>query len=92
MHVNTVRPFNSEKNSLSPDIIEKEDGVYELDYLAGIGDAISKLIQKVTYEYDVLTDEDRSNFVNLWSLLVTTQYRGLLPSVYMRSVKEIVQS
>lgn len=92
MHVNTVRPFNSDKNSLSPDIIEKEDGVYELAYLAGIGDAISKLIQKVTYEYDVLTDEDRSDFVNLWSLLVTTQYRGLLPSVYMRSVKEIVQS
>lgn len=87
-YVKTMHPFDFGKIS---DYIEMRDNAYELDYFTGIGEKVTQLIRKLTYEYDLLTTEEVGEFNNLWLLLVTTQYRALLPSNYLRSVKRIVQ-
>lgn len=87
-YIKTKLPFDLRKIL---DNIEIRDNAYELDYLTGIGEMITQLIRKLTYEYELLTNEELAEFKNLWLLLVSTQYRALLPSIYMKSVRKIVQ-
>ena len=61
-----------------------------LDNLATVGQEIAQVIRRATYEYESLSEEELLSFTNLWYLMVSVQYHGLMPSAFFKAVKQIV--
>lgn len=62
----------------------------ELDIIASFGQEMIHLIEKATYEYESLSEEEKNGFTNLWILMITIQYQGILPSSFYSAIKRIV--
>jgi len=87
-HLN--RPYDSIEQNNETLIQDWKNDAQELDIIAAFGQEMIHIIEKATYEYESLSEEEKMDLTNLWILMITVQYQGILPSSFYRSIKRIV--
>ena len=83
-------PYDEHKLGLDFPVVEWSSDATELDNVMSFGQEMNHLVEKVIYDYDSLTETERNDFIDLWLLMVTIHYKGLLPSSFYRAIKLIV--
>ena len=84
------RSYDSYEQNNAVRIKDWKSDAQELKIISSFGNEMIHLIEKVIYEYELLSEDEKLDFANLWIFMITVQYQGILPSSFFRAIKRII--
>lgn len=62
----------------------------EIQVLESINLSISTFIQRVIYDYDSVSEENKRELYDLWILLISIRYNGVVPPPFFEAIKRLL--